>query len=84
MRFRSSFSALAHRATEHGSNADGSSTSNDAADLPQNADEKSPGTVATVTTESKVVDPNFQHGVQEAQATTQLWSLKHLILAYVL
>lgn len=34
--------------------------------------------------ESELVNPNFQHGVQAAQAMTQVWSMKHIILAYAL
>ena len=30
------------------------------------------------------VDPNFQHGVQMAQAITQVWTRNHLILAFAL
>ncbi|GMG03760.1 unnamed protein product [Aspergillus oryzae] len=33
---------------------------------------------------SDVVNPEFQHGVQSAQAMTQVWSKQHLILAYVI
>jgi hypothetical protein len=33
---------------------------------------------------SDVVNPEFQHGVQSAQAMTQVWSKQHLIMAYVL
>lgn len=33
---------------------------------------------------SDVVNPEFQHGVQSAQAMTQVWSKQHLILAYVM
>ncbi|KAE8387053.1 hypothetical protein BDV23DRAFT_174987 [Aspergillus alliaceus] len=31
-----------------------------------------------------LVNPEFQHGVQSAQAMTQAWSMQHLILAYVI
>lgn len=34
--------------------------------------------------ESELVNPNFQHGVQTAQAMTQVWSMQHVILAYAL
>ena len=34
--------------------------------------------------ESELVNPNFQHGVQAAQAMTQVWSMQHIILAYAL
>lgn len=30
------------------------------------------------------VDPNFQHGVQMAQAMTQVWTRKNLIIAFAL
>ncbi|KAE8363116.1 major facilitator superfamily domain-containing protein [Aspergillus caelatus] len=33
---------------------------------------------------SDLVNPEFQHGVQSAQAMTQVWSKQHLILAYVM
>ena len=33
---------------------------------------------------SDVVNLEFQHGVQSAQAMTQVWSKRHLILAYVM
>ncbi|KAK1145222.1 hypothetical protein N8T08_004375 [Aspergillus melleus] len=34
--------------------------------------------------ESELVNPNFQHGVQAAQAMTQVWSMQHIVLAYAL
>ncbi|KAE8147774.1 major facilitator superfamily domain-containing protein [Aspergillus avenaceus] len=34
--------------------------------------------------QSDVVNPEFQHGVQSAQAMTQVWSKQHLIAAYVI
>jgi hypothetical protein len=33
---------------------------------------------------SEVVNPDFQHGVQAAQAMTQVWSFSHIVTAYVL
>lgn len=35
-------------------------------------------------TESEAVDTTAQHGVQKAEATTQVWSRSHLIMAYIL
>ncbi|KAF9885567.1 hypothetical protein FE257_012773 [Aspergillus nanangensis] len=32
---------------------------------------------------SDVVNPEYQHGVQSAQAMTQVWTTKHLVAAYV-
>lgn len=32
----------------------------------------------------EVITKEFQHGVQSAQAVIQIWSTKHLILAYIL
>ncbi|KAL4866099.1 hypothetical protein BDV12DRAFT_210705 [Aspergillus spectabilis] len=34
--------------------------------------------------QSDVVNPEFQHGVQSAQAMTQVWSFSHIVAAYVL
>lgn len=34
--------------------------------------------------ESEVVNTEFQHGVQSAQAMTQVWSMKHLVAAYIM
>jgi hypothetical protein len=34
--------------------------------------------------EEEVVNKDFQHGVQVAQAVTQVWTKQHLIAAYVL
>lgn len=33
---------------------------------------------------SDIVNPEFQHGVQSAQAMTQVWSKQHLIMAFVM
>jgi hypothetical protein len=34
--------------------------------------------------DDEFVNKDFQHGVQAAQAMTQVWTLQHLIIAYVL
>jgi hypothetical protein len=31
-----------------------------------------------------IVSPDFQHGVQAAQAMTQVWSFSHIVAAYTL
>jgi len=35
-------------------------------------------------TESEVVDSDFQHGVQSAQAINQIWTRNDLLIAYAL
>jgi hypothetical protein len=35
-------------------------------------------------TQGEVVNAEFQHGVQAAQAMTQVWSFSHIVAAYVL
>lgn len=48
-----------------------------------NPDDKSYA-ISSEENESNGITPSFQHGVQSAQAVTQLWSTKHLVMAYIM
>jgi ribosomal protein S16 len=48
-----------------------------------NPDDKSYA-ISSKENESDGVTLSFQHGVQSAQAVTQLWSTKHLVMAYIM
>lgn len=49
-------------------------------------EEKTPTTTANVLSQndSEVINKEFQHGVQAAEAINQVWTRNHLILAYIL
>lgn len=42
------------------------------------------GTQVTSKAEEDTVTPEFQHGVQMAQAMNQVWTREHLIAAYII
>lgn len=58
------------------------------ADTPINGDDKEAGVTVNANGSEKDVgheglNPEFQRGIQKMQATTQVWSRNHLILAYI-
>ncbi|EAU31749.1 conserved hypothetical protein [Aspergillus terreus NIH2624] len=60
-------------------------TQTDAEGLQYEDDRKgAPTANATDDDGSEIVNSKFQHGVQSAQAMTQVWSMSHLIAAYII
>lgn len=60
-------------------------TQTDAEGLQYEDDRKgAPTANATDDDGSEIVNSKFQHGVQSAQAMTQVWSMSHLIAAYIM
>lgn len=49
-------------------------------------EEKAPAITANVLSkeDSEVINKEFQHGVQAAEAINQVWTRNHLIMAYIL
>ena len=53
-------------------------------DLQVSKEATTKGAVPVDDSSSNLVNTDFQHGVQTAQAMTQAWSKQHLIIAYIL
>ncbi len=72
---------------QQGELADGERESNDAENtLPPGIESKTAALAVEpqLNRKEEIVTPEFQYGVQSAQAMTQVWSTNHLIAAYVL